>query len=221
MSTYLRRRGRLTRAQARSLDVYGSSSIIGAGTPGPLDWAARFGRDAPLGLEIGFGTGQALLDWAETAPEMNLIGMEVYQPGIGTLLQGRGEREIEHLLVIEDDAQTALPNLFAAGTLSEVRIFFPDPWPKTRHQKRRLIQPPFVAQLAARLVVDGRLRLATDWEPYCKWMVRVLDAEPLFENTAGSGFAERFGGRPVTRFEARGTRLGHNVWDLCYRRLGD
>ena len=221
MSIYLRRRGRLTRAQARSLEIHGPDSIIPAGARGPLDWPARFGRDGPLGLEIGFGTGQALLDWAEAAPEFNLVGMEVYQPGIGTLFQGRDERQLDHIQVVEDDATTAMNALFPPGGLSEVRIFFPDPWPKRRHLKRRLIQPPFIAELVTRLAPGGRLRLATDWQPYAAWMLQVLAAEQGLENQAGTDFAERFEGRPITRFEARGQRLGHEVWDLNFRRVTD
>jgi tRNA (guanine-N7-)-methyltransferase len=185
-----------------------------------LDWVARFGRSAPLGLEIGFGSGQALLDWGETAPEFNLIGVEVYQPGIGSLLQGRAERGLEHIQVVEGDVTTVLTELFPLEGLAEVRIFFPDPWPKRRHLKRRLIQPSFISELAIRLVPGGRLRLATDWQPYASWMLRVLDAEKGLKNEA-EGFAERFEGRPVTRFEARGQRLGHEVWDLCFRRVRD
>ena len=218
MSIYLRRRGRLTRAQARSLEIHGPTAIIPEGTVGPLDWTARFGRSAPLGLEIGFGTGQALLDWAEAAPEFNLVGVEVYQPGIGSLLQGRAERGLEYIQVVEGDATTALGELFPVGGLAEVRIFFPDPWPKRRHLKRRLIQPSFVSELATRLVPGGRLRLATDWQPYASWMLRVLEAEQGLENEADEGFAERFEGRAITRFEARGQHLGHEVWDLSFRR---
>ncbi len=218
MSTYLRRRGRLTRAQGRALETHGAEAVIGNLETGPVNWTERFGRQAPLGLEIGFGMGQALLDWAATNPEMNLLGLEVYQPGIGSLLHGRETRDIEHLLVIDGDANVAVESLFAPGALSEVRIFFPDPWPKKRHHKRRLIQPPFVSLLSSRLAQGAVLRLATDWEPYAHWMLEVLEAEDTLENLAGSGFSERFAGRDVTRFEARGQRLGHEVWDLTYRR---
>lgn len=212
---YLRRRGRLTRGQARALALHGPTVIIPV--EGPVDWDARFGRMAPLGVEIGFGAGGALLDWAETSPEMNLVGIDVYQPGIGSLLAGRAARGIEHLLVIEADAEAALEAAFRPETLAEVRIFFPDPWPKKRHQKRRLVQGPFVRLLADRMRPGARVRLATDWESYAEWMVEVLDAESALANEF-DGFADRFPGRPVTRFEARGQRLGHPVWDLCYRK---
>lgn len=218
MSTYLRRRGRATRGQVRALAEYGPDRVIPPGSRGPLDWAARFGRAAPLGLEIGFGMGQALLDWAEAAPEMNLVGIDVYQPGIGALLLGSAERELGNLLVVEEDAAVAVRELFAVGSLREVRIFFPDPWPKKRHQKRRLIQPPFVGLLCARLEAGGIIRLATDWAPYAEWMREVLQAEPKLASETGGDFAPRFEERMPTRFETRGQRLGHQVWDLAYRK---
>ena len=221
MSTYLRRRGRLTRGQARAFANHANEAIIANGTIGPVNWPDRFRRAAPLGLEIGFGTGQALLDWAESAPELNLLGIEVYQPGIGALLQGRASRGLDHLLVIEEDANVAVASWFAPDSLEEVRIFFPDPWPKKRHHKRRLVQPRFVQLLATRMMSGGRLRLATDWRPYAEWMLQALESEPLLANDAGSGYAERFRGRPITRFEARGQRLGHGVWDLSFRRRGE
>jgi tRNA (guanine-N7-)-methyltransferase len=212
---YLRRRGRITRGQARALEAHRGWIL----TPedAPVAWPERFGREAPLGVEIGFGAGQALLDWAEAAPDMNLVGIDVYQPGIGALLVGREARDLENLLVIEGDAETAMEAFFESASVAEIRIFFPDPWPKKRHHKRRLIQKPFVALLGDRLIDGGRLRLATDWQPYAEWMLEMLEAEPNLENQAAD-YAERFEGRPVTRFEARGQRLGHEVWDLAYRR---
>jgi len=217
VSTYLRRRGRLTRGQARALADH-ADRIIPAGFPGPVDWTDRFARPAPLGLEIGFGMGQALLGWSREQPGMNLLGIEVYQPGIGALLHSCAEQGIEHLLVIEDDANESLESLFEPESLEEVRIFFPDPWPKKRHHKRRLVQPAFVALLVSRLESGGRLRLATDWQPYAESMLAFLNAEPLLINDFGAGYADRFDGRPITRFEARGQRLGHEVWDLSFRK---
>ncbi|HEY5646033.1 MAG TPA: tRNA (guanosine(46)-N7)-methyltransferase TrmB, partial [Pseudomonadales bacterium] len=143
---------------------------------------------------------------------------DVYRPGIGSLLAARAEQGIEHLLVVEGDARVVVERLFGPGSVGEVRIFFPDPWPKKRHHKRRLVSAPFVSLLASRLVPGGRLRLATDWEDYANWMLEVLAAEDALVNEAGAGFAERFAARNVTRFEARGHRLGHQVWDLSYRK---
>lgn len=218
MSTYLRKRGRLTAAQARALENVGPSKIVPRDYQGLIDLPALFERDGPVGLEIGFGSGQALLDWAEAAPDWNLLGIEVYEPGIGSLLKGMQERGIDHVRVVARDADEVLDELIPPASLAEVRIFFPDPWPKKRHHKRRLIQPAFAAKLAERMRPGGVLRLATDWQPYADWMLEVLQAEAAFENVAGEGFSERFEGRNVTRFEARGQRLGHGVWDLTYRR---
>jgi tRNA (guanine-N7-)-methyltransferase len=218
VTTYLRRQGRITRGQARALETWADERVVPETAAGPVDWTGRFSRAAPLGVEIGFGMGQALLGWAEAAPEMNLVGIDVYRPGIGALLAGRAERGIEHLMVVEGDARVAVERLFAPGSLREVRVFFPDPWPKKRHHKRRLINAAFVRLLAGRMEPGGRLRLATDWEAYAGWMLDVLEAEPAFSNEFGAGFAERFAGRDVTRFEARGQRLGHRVWDLSYLR---
>jgi tRNA (guanine-N7-)-methyltransferase len=218
VSTYLRRRGRLTSAQARALESHGPATIVPADQDAPVDLPALYGRDAPVGLEIGFGSGQALLDWAEAAPDWNLIGVEVYEPGIGALLKGMHERGLANIRIIARDAQEVVGQLIPTGSLAEVRIFFPDPWPKKRHHKRRLIQAPFVSQLADRMCPGALLRMATDWQPYAEQMLEVLQAETAFENAAGEGFSERFEARNVTRFEARGQRLGHGVWDLCYRR---
>ena len=217
MSAYLRKRGRLTRAQARALAERAADLVLPV-TEGPIDFAATFGRSAPLGLEIGFGSGQALLDWAESEPDWNLLGIEVYEPGIGSLLKGMTDRELTNIRVLSEDAAEVLSSTIAPGALAEVRIFFPDPWPKKRHHKRRLINEAFAALLAERMSPGGVLRLATDWQAYAEQMLAVLNAEAAFRNEAGDGYAPRFEGRNVTRFEARGQWLGHQVWDLCYRR---
>lgn len=217
MSAYLRKRGRLTRGQARALAERGPELVLSPGEA-PLDLAAVFGRAAPVGLEIGFGSGQALLDWAESAPDWNLLGIEVYEPGIGSLLKGMTERSLSNIRVLSEDAAEVLASAIAPATLKEVRIFFPDPWPKKRHHKRRLINEAFAALLAERMRPGAYLRLATDWQDYAEQMLAVLNAEDRFANDAGEGFAPRFAGRNITRFEARGQRLGHPVWDLCYRR---
>lgn len=180
-----------------------------------------FGREAALGLEIGFGSGQALLDWAESAPDWNLLGIEVYEPGIGSLLKGLTERSLGNVRVLSEDALVVLGSRIAPGSLDEVRIFFPDPWPKKRHHKRRLVSPAFAAMLVSAMRPGARLRLATDWQEYAEQMLAVLNAEPGLSNDAGDGYAPRFEGRNVTRFEARGQRLGHAVWDLCFSRTGE
>ena len=216
MSTYLRRRGRLTRGQARALESHGPDVLVSLQGEQLLDLEALFQRSAPVGLEIGFGTGQALLDWAESAPDWNLLGIEVYEPGIGSLLKGMAERQLSNIRVLSEDAVELIEHVIPPNVLQEVRIFFPDPWPKKRHHKRRLISPAFVSLLVERMCPGGRLRLATDWQDYAEQMLAVLNAEPGLTNEAGDGFADRFDGRNITRFEARGQRLGHSVWDLSY-----
>lgn len=205
----------MTRGQRRALTELASRYCLNP----PVDWSETFGRAAPLGVEIGFGMGHALLAWAQQQRDWNLVGIEVYQPGIGALLLGAEQAELENLRVLEGDAERALAEAFAPQSLAEVRIFFPDPWPKLRHHKRRIIQPAFVNLLASRLREGGRLLLATDWQPYAEWMLSVLEAESQLINLAGRGcYAERADQRPVTRFEARGQRLGHAVWELAYQR---
>ena len=216
-ASYLRHRGRLTKGQRRALENAGPQWLVGQGA-GVVDWSAEFSRQAPLGVEIGFGMGHALLAWAQAAPAWNLLGIEVYQPGIGALLLRAKLAELSNLRLLDDDAGHALQNTCSPGSLQEVRIFFPDPWPKNRHHKRRLIQPGFVKLLASRLAPGGTLLLATDWQPYARWMLQCLEAESSLANLSTDGFASHRATRPVTRFEARGQRLGHEVWDLAYRK---
>ncbi|MCB1683239.1 MAG: tRNA (guanosine(46)-N7)-methyltransferase TrmB [Pseudomonadales bacterium] len=214
---FLRRRGRITRGQQRALESLSARYCVDVTHLTSID-ATLFGRAAPVGLEIGFGMGHALLDWACQAPEWNLLGIEVYQPGIGALLLGVERLEIDNVRVIESPAEVALARWIAEASLDEVRIFFPDPWPKKRHHKRRLLQPDFAALLCSRLRPGGRLLLATDWEPYAHWMYTVLEQTRGLINVWETQFGPRAEERPITNFEARGQRLGHAVWDLEYRR---
>ncbi len=212
--TYLRRRGRVTKAQRRAL--VDASSLVLQPAESAVDWSDQFSRTAPLALEIGFGMGHALIAWARSVPGWNLVGVDVYQPGIGAALLAARSAELKNLRFLEDDANHALQMAFSPASLSEVRIFFPDPWPKKRHHKRRLIQPRFVELLASRLISGGKLLLATDWQPYAEWMLECLEAESQLASLNAGGFASRSDVRPVTRFEARGQKLGHAVWDLAY-----
>jgi tRNA (guanine-N7-)-methyltransferase len=215
---YIRRQGRMTHAQSRALQTLFDRFQVPVGAHAE-DWAARFGRKAPLVLEIGFGMGHALFATAQQHPEWNCIGVEVYRPGIGALLNAVADAGLANVRIIEGDAREVLANMTTEGTLRRVMVFFPDPWPKSKHHKRRLINPEFAALVANRLAPDGELQVATDWEHYAHSMRGVLDAEPGLENLAGEGrFAPRNEERPTTRFEARGVRLGHQVWDLAYRR---
>ena len=167
-------------------------------------------------VEIGFGMGQALVEFAATHPDWTCVGVEVYQPGIGSLILRCEERGIGNVLIVEDDVRSVLPT-WPEDSVRLVAVYFPDPWPKARHHKRRLIQPSFVCQLARVLEPGGRILLATDWESYASEMLEVMDAEPALVNEAGRGsFAPRSALRPVTRFESRGQALGHGVWDLAF-----
>ncbi|MBM0103792.1 tRNA (guanosine(46)-N7)-methyltransferase TrmB [Steroidobacter sp. S1-65] len=217
--SFVIRGGRATAAQQRALDdLWPRYGVEFNGQP--LDLDQLFGRRAPRMLEIGFGAGEALLAFAEKHPELDCIGVEVHKPGVGHLLLGAYTAGLQNLRVICHDAVEVLQQQLPPGSLQLIHIFFPDPWHKKRHHKRRLIQPEFVELLAQSLAVGGTLRLATDWEHYAMHMREVIDASPSFANEApDTGFVARNEERPVTRFERRGHRLGHGVWDLSYRRI--
>ena len=183
----------------------------------PLDFAALFGRAAPTILEIGFGMGETTATIAGSHPENDYLGIEVHSPGVGSLLKLIEERQLPNLRLMQHDAVTVIDGMISPGSLAGIHTFFPDPWPKKRHHKRRLIQPPFVRLLASRLSTGGYLHLATDWQEYAEQMLAVLNAEPLLENTVSS-YAPRPEYRPLTKFEQRGLKLGHGVWDLVFRR---
>ncbi len=223
--SFVRRNGRMTPAQLRALQTLWPRFGIEAGTE-RLDPDRLFGRSAPRVLEIGFGNGEALLDMAAHQPERDFIGIEVHEPGVGHALLGAQTRALKNLRLMSHDAVEALTQQFVPSSLDEILIFFPDPWPKKRHHKRRLIQPAFVELLANRLKPGGMLRLATDWQPYAEHMLQVLDGcaelrscarEAGARSTdASQQFVPRPAVRPLTRFERRGLRLGHAVWDLAY-----
>jgi len=216
--SFVRREGRLTRGQQRALDElfpkYGVSLDDGL-----LDFVRLFGRAAPVMLEIGFGNGAALLEMARRQPEANFLGIEVHRPGVGNLLLQMEKQNIGNIRVSRDDAVEVLARQIPDASLARVCLFFPDPWHKKRHHKRRIVQPDFVQLVRRKLVPGGEFHLATDWEDYARHMLAVLDAAEGFGNVAGPGrFIPRPASRPRTRFEARGERLGHGVWDLLYRR---
>jgi tRNA (guanine-N7-)-methyltransferase len=187
-------------------------------TNGTLDWDASFGGEGRRVVEIGFGMGDSLLSMAQADPETQFVGIEVHRPGVGRLLAQVMATGVSNLRVFADDAAEVLSQCLALDSIDGIHIFFPDPWHKKRHHKRRLIQPPFVRQLVARLREGGYLHLATDWEPYAEHMYDVLDAEPLLVNAGGAPRTAvvRPDCRPLTKFEARGERLGHRVADLMY-----
>ena len=210
------RQGRVSNAQRRAVDtllsVYG---VIYA--PGALDFEQLFGRRAPTILEIGFGMGETTALIAEAHPENNYLGIEVHTPGVGSLLKLIDEAKLDNLRLIQHDAVEVLDHMIAPGALAGAHIFFPDPWPKKRHHKRRLIQSAFVALLASRLAPGAYLHAATDWEEYAEQILAVFVAEPALANTA-PGFAPRPDYRPQTKFESRGLKLGHGVWDVIFRK---
>lgn len=224
--SFVLREGRITPAQTQALDALWPRYGIGSGDSRPgkdavaaIDAASLFQREAPLAIEIGFGSGDHLAECAAARTDTNFIGIEVHRPGVGRLLQRAEQLGLNNLRVACADAVELLRIAVPAGTVDEVMIFFPDPWPKKRHHKRRLIQTDFARLLAQVLRSGGRLRLATDWAEYAAHMREVLDALTEFENLGGAeGFIDRPDDRPLTRFEARGLRLGHAVFDLEYQR---
>jgi len=186
-----------------------------------MDAHAVFGRAAPLILEIGFGMGDATAKIAQIRTEDNFLCCEVHMPGVGALLKRCGEENIGNIRILQHDAIEVMDQMLGLNSLEGVHIFFPDPWHKSRHHKRRLIQAPFVQRLAQHIKPGGYLHLATDWQPYAEQMLQVLSAEPQLRNTASdaSGYAEKPAYRPLTKFENRGLKLGHGVWDLVFRRV--
>ena len=214
--SFVLRGGRIGSGQQRARAELGPRFVLPFAAE-PLDAAAVFGRRAPLVIEIGFGMGDATAQIAAAMPDHDFLGIEVHVAGVGALLRRIGEAGLENVRIVQHDAVEVLRAMIAPATLAGVHVFFPDPWPKKRHHKRRLIQPAFVAPLAERLAPGGYLHCATDWQPYAEQMLEVLAAEPRLVNTA-EGYAPRPPYRPLTKFEARGLRLGHGVWDLVFRR---
>ncbi len=216
--SYVIRAGRLTTAQRRALDSLWPRFGLDLGEQ-PVDWNRVFGRRAPRFVEVGFGNGEALLTLAEAHPERDYVGIDVHPPGVGRLLAGLALKGLENVRLFRANAVEVFGKCFVDESLDMVYVWFPDPWPKKRHQKRRLIQRDFVSLVAQKLVPGGRLHLATDWEDYADQMLRIGDAVEGLLNSAGQGcFLQGRGGRPVTHFERRGERLGHAVWDLIFEK---
>jgi tRNA (guanine-N7-)-methyltransferase len=215
--SFVLRQGRLTAAQRRARETLLPRWGIPY-RPEPLDLEQAFGRAAPKILEIGFGMGEGTAAIAHAHPEQDYVAVEVHTPGVGSLLRRIGEMGLTNVRVIQHDAVEVIENMLSPGALDGVYIFFPDPWPKKRHHKRRLIQPRFASLIAGRLRPDGLLHVATDWEDYARHILATLSAEPLLANTS-PGFAPRPDYRPLTRFESRGVRLGHQVRDVIFQRV--
>jgi tRNA (guanine-N7-)-methyltransferase len=220
LKSFVKRGGRTTEGQARAYELYGPQFLLPY-QPERLDPAAAFGRDAPTVLEIGFGMGEATAHIAGLMPEKNFLCCEVHEPGVGALLKRIGELGLTNIRICAHDAVDVIDHMLAPGVLAGVHVFFPDPWHKTRHNKRRLIQGPLVKKLAERLAPGGYLHCATDWQPYAEQMVEVLRAEPLLSispDASPEGYAPKPFYRPLTKFENRGIKLGHGVWDLVFRK---
>jgi tRNA (guanine-N7-)-methyltransferase len=218
--SYVLRTGRITPAQQRALGEHWPRYGVEF-EPRVLDLAQLFGRVAARTLEIGFGNGEHLLERALAQPEQDFLGVEVHRPGIGHLLLAAARAGVTNLRIIAHDAVEVLQQQIAPGSLDQVQLLFPDPWPKKRHHKRRIVQQQFVALLASRLVAGGRVHLATDWEPYAEQMLLVMNACGALVNCADSGGfidSEAIEARRATRFERRGERLGHRVRELLFRR---
>ena len=214
IKSFVRREGRITTSQKEALETLWPRYGLDAPAAATLDLSALFGRSAPVVFEIGFGAGDALLFRAERAPEHDFIGVEVHRPGVGRVLNRAEKLGLNNLRVASHDAVEVLRDWLAPASLDELILEFPDPWHKSRHHKRRIVQPAFLALVASRLKPGGLFRLATDWAPYAEHMREVLDASPDFSG----GEVPRPDTRPITRFEARGERLGHVMCDLLYRR---
>ncbi|QID16436.1 tRNA (guanosine(46)-N7)-methyltransferase TrmB [Nitrogeniibacter mangrovi] len=214
--SFVLRQGRMSDAQTRFLEAKMPEVGISY-AQAPVDLNAVFGRTAPKVVEIGFGMGDATAKIAQHLPDTDFVGIEVHSPGVGNLCKLIELEDIGNIRIIQHDAMEVMEDMIAPDSLDGVHVFFPDPWPKKRHHKRRLIQPAFVALLASRLKPGGYLHCATDWEEYAEQMLAVLAGEASLANTA-KDYAPRPEYRPLTRFEARGLRLGHGVWDLVFRR---
>ena len=220
IKSYVIRAGRTTQAQTRGLEeVWPRFGLTIA--DGRQDLDALFGRQAPRVAEIGFGMGNSLIEQAERHPDTDFIGIEVHAPGVGKLLDEADKRGLTNLRVYREDALAVLEQCLPEASLTTLQLFFPDPWPKKKHHKRRIVQPAFVELIRTRLTPGGTLHMATDWEAYAAWMAEVMDAAPGYTNTADAAtapYVPRPDFRPLTKFEARGEKLGHGVWDLIYQR---
>jgi tRNA (guanine-N7-)-methyltransferase len=216
--SFVLRQGRLSQGQERAVAALGPKFVLPF-AHAPLNFALAFAREAPTIVEIGFGMGHATADIARQQTDKNFIGIEVHTPGVGSLLKMIDERGLTNLRIVQHDAVEVLTHMIPDSSLAGVHIFFPDPWPKKRHHKRRLVQPAWIKQLVSKLQPDGYIHLATDWQDYAEHMLEVLRAEPAIKNTA-SDYAPRPIYRTESNFERKGLAKGHGVWDLVFTRIG-
>ncbi|WP_018984366.1 tRNA (guanosine(46)-N7)-methyltransferase TrmB [Salinimonas chungwhensis] len=219
VKSFVKREGRTTNAQARALEAFWPTMGIEY-TGQLLNLEAVFGRSAPVILEIGFGMGKSLVEMAANAPDKNFIGIEVHRPGVGACLAEAGEQGLTNLRVMEHDAVEVFNHMLPDGGLDRLQLYFPDPWHKKRHHKRRIVQSEFAQTVRSKLAVGGHFHMATDWENYAQHMAEVMNNEQGYKNTAAEGdYVPRPDYRPITKFETRGQKLGHGVWDLIYERV--
>ncbi len=218
LKSYVIRASRLTESQKKALETLWDRHVLPFDNK-PLDINGAFSRPAPLVVEIGFGMGDSLLEMAIAAPEKNFLGIEVHKPGVGKLLHGIEAHRVSNIKIVSDDANLVISNGLAPESIDRLLLFFPDPWHKKRHNKRRLVQPEFVQMVRTRLKIGAQFHMATDWEPYAMHMLEVMEAAPGFENKNGKDCFWLSPDRVETKFERRGIRLGHGVWDLLYSRL--
>ncbi len=220
--SFVLRTGRTTAGQAKAFDTQGPQYLLPY-TPELCSFESIFKRSLPSAcptvLEIGFGMGEATAQIALSKPDTNFLCCEVHTPGVGALLKRIEEQSLGNIRILQHDAVEVIDHMLALGSLDGIHIFFPDPWHKKKHNKRRLIQAPLIAKLAARLKPGGYLHCATDWQPYAEQILEVLGAEPLLANTASDGYAAKPDYRPLTKFERRGIQLGHGVWDVVFKRV--
>jgi tRNA (guanine-N7-)-methyltransferase len=217
--SFVVRAGRMTEGQQRAMDENWPRFGLEL-KDGLLDYAAVFGREAPVVLEIGFGMGDSLIEMARQAPEKNFIGIEVHPPGVGRLLSRVAEEGLTNIRVYCDDAVEVLAQCIPDASLETLQLFFPDPWHKKRHHKRRIVQPEFAQKVRQKLKIGGCFHMATDWEDYARHMMEVMSQAEGYRNAAGAGhYSPQPEWRPVTKFQARGERLGHGVWDLIFERV--
>jgi len=214
--SFVIRSGRMTESQAKAFDTFWKVKGISL-FAGPIDQQVLFGREAPLVLEIGFGMGDSLVDMAKADPDKDFIGIEVHPPGVGRLINRAGLEGVDNLKTYMADANDVLEDCIADGSVDRVQLYFPDPWHKKKHHKRRIVQPAFVAQLVNKLKPGGKIHFATDWENYAEHMLEVLTANTDISNDSPSGdYVAKPAWRPNTKFEARGERLGHGLWDVMF-----
>lgn len=217
--SFVRRQGRLTKGQQHALDNYWP--VMGVEyQPEPVDLVSLFGREAPVVLEIGFGMGASLVTMAESNPQQNFLGIEVHSPGVGACLSTAHEAGVENLRVMCHDAVDVLDKMIPDNSLRMVQLFFPDPWHKARHNKRRIVQAPFAELVLRKLKLGGVFHMATDWEAYAEHMLEVMSGIAGYQNQSSTqDYVPRPESRPLTKFEQRGQRLGHGVWDLMFERI--